>query len=199
MSSCFNFRNHTQKYCVIAFFNPLIRNTSLMQCTGTLCLHALSIRKYWVINIKKFWEYNICQIYSRTTAIDFFLVKNNLNEHKIYCNFWFLIEKILRNLSRLLRNLRNLSSLLCNLPYLSLLNSFVFLSKFSVSLKSLDNYFFRWFAYKSLFRSFLVLINYNMCSSNHFSTSSRFPRFSGIRFSGSRLFRVWVQVLEVAE
>ena len=129
----------------------------------------------------------------------FFWLKIILNEHKIYCNFWFLIEKILRNLSRLLRNLRNLSSLLCNLTYLSLLNSFVFLSKFSVSLKSLDNYFFRWFAYKSLFRSFLVLINYNMCSSNHFSTSSRFPRFSGIRFSGSRLFRVWVQVLEVAE
>ena len=116
-----------------------------------------------------------------------FLVKNHLNEHKIYCNFRFLIEKILKNLSRLLRNLRNLSSLLCNLTYLSLLNSFVFLSRFSVSLKSLDNYFFRWFAYKSLFRSFSVLINYNMCSFNHFSTSSRFPRFSG-----SRYFRVRV-------
>ena len=56
------------------------------------------------------------------------------------------------------------------------------LSRFSVSLKSLDNYFFRWFAYKSLLSRFSVLINYNMSSSNHFSTSSYFPRFSGSRF-----------------
>ena len=121
------------------------------------------------------------------------LVKNHLNEHKIYCNFWFLIEKSFRNLSSLLRNL----------TYLSLLNSFLFLSRFSVSLKSLDNYFFRWFAYKSVLSRFSVLINYNMWSSNHFSTSSRFPRFSGSRFftvqvlqdpgfSGSSFFRIQV-------
>ena len=107
----------------------------------------------------------------------FSLVKNHLNEHKIYCNFLFLIEK----------SLRNLSSLLHSLTYLSPLNSFLFLCRFAVSLKSLDNYFFRRFAYESLFRRFSVLINY-MWSSNHFSTSSRFPRFSGSRF-----FRIQVQ------
>ena len=86
------------------------------------------------------------------------------------------------------KTLRNLSSLLCNLSYLSLLNSFLFLSRFSVSLKSLDNYFFRWFAYKSLFIRFSVLISYNLCPSNHLSISSCFPCFSGSRF-----FRFWVQ------
>ena len=85
------------------------------------------------------------------------------------------------------KTFRNLSSLLRNLTYLSLLNSFLFLSRFSVSLKSLDNYFFRWFAYKSLLSRFSVLISYNMCSSNHFSISSRFPCFSRSRF-----FRVLV-------
>ena len=98
---------------------------------------------------------------------------------------------------------RNLSNLLRSLTYLSLLNSFLFLSRFSVSLKSLENYFFRWFAYKSLLRRFSVLISYNICSSNHFSISSRFPCFSRSRFfrvqvfqgpdfSGSRFFRVQV-------
>ena len=83
--------------------------------------------------------------------------------------------------------------------YLSLLNSFLFLSRFSVSLKSLDNYFFRWFAYKSLLSRFSVLISYNMWSSNHFSISSHFPCFSGSRFSGSGSgSRDRVQVLEAA-
>ena len=109
------------------------------------------------------------------------------------------------------KTFRNLSSLLRNLNYLSLLNSFLFLSRFPVSLKSLDNYFFRWFTYKSLFSRFSVLISYNMWSSNHFSISSCFPCFSGSRFfrvqvfqgpgSGSRVqgsgpgsrSRVWVQ------
>ena len=109
----------------------------------------------------------------------FSLVKNHLNEHQIYCNFWFPIEKSLRNLSSLLRNL----------SYLSLLNSYLFLSRFSVSLKSLDSYFFRWFAYRSLLRRFSVLIKYNLWSSNHFSTSSRFPRFSGSRFLKVQVFQ----------
>ena len=98
---------------------------------------------------------------------------------------------------------RNLSSLLRSVTYISLLNSFLFLSRFSVSLKSLDNYFFRCFAYKSLLSRFSVLISYNTCSSNHFSISSRFPYFSrskifrvhvfqGPGFSGSRFFRVQV-------
>ena len=80
---------------------------------------------------------------------------------------------------------RNLSSLLRNLTYLSLLNSFLFSSRFSVSLKSLDNNFFRWFAYKSFLSRFSALISYNMWFSNLFSISSRFPCFSGSRFSGS--------------
>ena len=93
---------------------------------------------------------------------------------------------------------RNLSSLLRNLTCLSLPNSFLFLSRFSVSLKSLDNYFFRWFAYKSLLSRFSVLISCgvnNMWSSNHFSISSRFPCFSKSRFFMVQVFRVWVQGL----
>ena len=120
----------------------------------------------------------------------------------------------------LLKNFQNLSSLLRNVTYLSLLNSFLFLSRFFVSLKSLDNYFFRWFAYKSLLSRFSVLISYNMCSSNHFSISTRFPCFSRSRFfmvqvfqgpgfqspgPGSRVriqdpeseSRVWMQIIEV--
>ena len=109
--------------------------------------------------------------------------------------------------------LRNLSSLLRNLTYLALLNSFLFVSRFSVCLKSLDNYLSRWFAYKSLLSRFSVLISYNLWSSNHFSISSRFPCFSRSRFFRVQVFRVqvwvwvqdpgsgsrdWVQVLEVA-
>ena len=85
------------------------------------------------------------------------------------------------------------SSLLRSLTYLSLLNSLLFLSRFSVSLKSLDNYFFRWFAYKSLFSRFSVLISYNMWSSNHFSISSCFPCFPGSRFFRVQDFQAWVQ------
>ena len=103
----------------------------------------------------------------------------------------------------LLKNFRNLSSLLRSLTYLSLLNSFLFSSRFSVSLKSLDNNFFRWFAYKSLLSRFSVLTSYNMWSSNHFSISNRFPCFSRSRFfrvqvfqspgfSGSTFFRVQI-------
>ena len=91
------------------------------------------------------------------------------------------------------KTFRNLSSLLRNLTYLSLLNSFLFLSRFSVSLKSLDNYFFRWFAYKSLLSRFSVVITYNICSSNHFSISSRFPCFSRSRFFRVLVFRDQVQ------
>ena len=90
------------------------------------------------------------------------------------------------------------------------MNSFLFLNRFSVSLKSLNNYFLRGFAYKSFLNRFSVLINNIMWSSNHYSTSSCFPRFSGPRFSsfpvfqgpgfpGFRFFNVRVQVLEVAK
>ena len=54
------------------------------------------------------------------------------------------------------KTFRNLSNLLRNLTYLSLLNSFLLLSRFSASLKSLDNCFFRWFAYKSLLSRFII-------------------------------------------
>ena len=68
------------------------------------------------------------------------------------------------------------------------MNSFLFLSRFFVSLKGLNNYFFIRFAYKSLLNRFPLLINYIIGSSNHFSTSSCFPLFLGSRF-----FRVRVQ------
>ena len=82
--------------------------------------------------------------------------------------------------------------------YLFIISEFIFI------LKCLpNNYFFRWFAYKSLLSRFSVLISYNMCSCNHFSISSRFQCFSRSRFfrvqvfqgpgfSGSRFFRVQV-------
>ena len=115
---------------------------------------------------------------------------------KNYCNWFLKSSKWTKNLLQFFicywKNFRNLSSLLRSLTYLSLLNSFLFLSRFSVSLKSLDNYFFGWFAYKSLLSRFSVLISYSIWSSNHFSISSRFPCFSGSRS------RVRVQVLEVA-
>ena len=88
----------------------------------------------------------------------------------------------------LLKNFQKLIKFITQ-SYLSLLNSFLFLSRFSVSLKSLDNYFFRWFAYKSLFSRFSVLISYNMWSSNHFSISGCFPCFSGSRFFRFQVFQ----------
>ena len=79
--------------------------------------------------------------------------------------------------------------------YLSLLNSFLFPSRFSVSLKSLDNNFLRWFAYQSLLAIFSVLISY-MWSSNHFSIPSRFPCFSRSKFFRVQVF--WVKVFQGA-
>ena len=111
-----------------------------------------------------------------------------------------------------LKNFQKIIKFITQSYLFTLLNSFLFLSRFSVTLKSLDNYFFRWFTQKSLFSRFSVLISYNMWPFNHFSISSCFPGFSG---SGSRVqgpgsasrtrvqgpgsgSRVWVQVLEVA-
>ena len=92
----------------------------------------------------------------------------------------------------LLKNFQKLIKFITQ-SYLSLLNSFLFLSRFSVSLKSLDNYFFRWFAYKFLFSRFSVLISYNMWSSNHFSISNCFPCFPGPRFFRVQVFQARVQ------
>ena len=72
--------------------------------------------------------------------------------------------------------------------YLLLLNSILFLSRFYVSLKSLNNYFFR-FSYKSLLNRLPVLIDYIMWSSNHFSISSCFLHFSGSRFFKVQVFQ----------
>ena len=99
----------------------------------------------------------------------------NIKSTAIFISYW----KIFRNLSSLLRSL----------TYLSLLNSFLYLSRFSVPLKSLDNYFFRWFAYKSVLSRFSVLKSYNMWSSNHFSISSCLPCFSGSRFFRVQVFQ----------
>ena len=71
-----------------------------------------------------------------------YLIKKYLNVRSIYYNNSFFIEKIFWNLS----------SLLHSLTYLSLLYLFLLLvlSTFPVFLKSFNNYFFRWLAYKSL-------------------------------------------------
>ena len=63
------------------------------------------------------------------------LVKKHLNKHIIYYNFLFLVKN----------SFTNLSSLINHLTYLSLFNSFLFLSRFSVSLNSVNNSFFRRF------------------------------------------------------
>ena len=107
-----------------------------------------------------------------------------------------------------LRNAFETYQVYYSLTFLSLLNSILLLSTFSVFLKSLSNYFFRWLTYKSLLSRFSVLISHTMWPSNLFSVSSCFQRFSwsrffrvqvfqGLGFSGSRS-RVQVQVLEVA-
>ena len=73
------------------------------------------------------------------------------------CNC-FLLSLVKKHLTRhIIYNVcfRNWPSILHILIYLSLLNSFLFLSRFSVSLKSLNNYIFRRFAYKSLLKGCL--------------------------------------------
>ena len=105
-----------------------------------------------------------------------------------------------------------LGSLFLNFTCLSLLNSFLLLSRFSVFLKSLSNYFCRWLAFKSFLSRFLVLINYTKWSSFLFVYSAithvfHGPGFAGFSFFRVRIFlssgpgsrsRLWVKVLEVA-
>ena len=89
--------------------------------------------------------------------------------------------------------------------YLSHLNSFLLSSRFSVSQKSLDNYFFKWFAYKSLLSRFSVIICVLLIIFPQPAVSHVFqgPGFSVSRFfsvqvfqcpgsSGSRFFRFQV-------
>ena len=105
------------------------------------------------------------------------LVKKHLNEHIMYYNFSFLIEKSFGNLSSLLHN-----------QFIAF-EFILFLSRFSVSLKSLNNYFFRRFAYKSLLNRFSVLINYVMRSSNLFLHPAVSHVFQGPGFLRSMFFR----------
>ena len=103
------------------------------------------------------------------------LVKKHRNEYIIYNNSSFLIEKWFLNLP----------SLLHNLTYLSLLNSFLPLRTFSVFLRSLNNYFFRWPACKSLLSRFSELRSY-MWSSNLFFCIQLFSTFFMVQiFQGS--------------
>ena len=103
------------------------------------------------------------------------LIKRHLNEHIIYRHFSFLIQK----------SFLNLLSLLHNLTYLPLLDSFLFLSTFSVFLKSLNNNFFQ-MAYLQVCS---VLINCTMRSSFFLHPAVSYV-FHGPGFSGSRFFKV---------
>ena len=108
------------------------------------------------------------------------LVKKHLDEDIIiYYNFSYLNENSFRNLSSWLHTQHS---------YFFLLNLFLLLSTFSVFLKSLNIYFFRWLAYKSLLSRFSVLIVYIIWFSSLFSTSSCFPRFSWSRFFRIQVF-----------
>ena len=62
----------------------------------------------------------------------------------------------------------------------------IFLSTFSVFL---NDYFFKWLAYKSLLSRFSVLINYIVWSYNLFSISSCFWRFSWFRVFKVQVFQ----------
>ena len=95
----------------------------------------------------------------------------------------------------LLKSFWKLSSLLRSLSYLSLLSLFLLLvlSTFPVFLKSLNNYFFRWLAYKSLLAEFYCyIISCNMWSSNLFVCIQHvfgFPRFWIPTFFMSQVFQ----------
>ena len=113
------------------------------------------------------------------------LVKKYQNEHIICYTFLFLIEK----------SFWKMSSLLHYLTYLSLLNSFLLLSTFSVFMKNLNNFFS-----DGLFTSFFL------ADFQSFFCIQLFPRFSWSRFFriqiflcssflGSRFFWVRVQGL----
>ena len=119
-------------------------------------------------------------------------VKKHLNQHIIYHNYSFLIEK----------SFWNLSNLLHNLTYLLLLNSFLFLGTFSVFLKTPQQLFFQ----MAGLQVSSVLINCTMWSSylflhpafSHVFHSPGFLRvqvFQGPGFSVSRFFWFRVQGL----
>ena len=103
----------------------------------------------------------------------------------------------------------NLLQFFISQSYLFIAFEFILLlSTFSGFLKILNNYFFRWLAYKSLLSRFSVLISYTMWYFNLFSAFNCFQRFSWSRFFRVQFFlgpgfsesrsMVWVQVLERA-
>ena len=111
------------------------------------------------------------------------LIKKHLNEHITYNNFSFLTDQ----------SFWNLSSLLHNLTYLSLLNSFLFLSTFSVFLENLNNYFpngllTSLFSVNKLY--YVVFLSF-FCI-QLFPTFFRVLVFQGPGFLGSRFFRLQV-------
>ena len=131
-----------------------------------------------------------------------YLVKKHLyvcsNNYKVS----FLIEKHIK----FLKHIKFITQF-----YLFIAFEFIFtlslllLSTFPVFLQSLNNYFFRWLAYKSLLAE-IQRYNKLYCVSNLFLTSSYFPSFSKARFFRVQVFlgpgpgsrsRVWVQILEV--
>ena len=106
----------------------------------------------------------------------------NLNKPIIYHDFYFLLKKVLET---------------CQVYYtifFIVLNLFLFVSTFSAFL---NDYFFRWLAYKSLSR-FSVLINLFSDLTIFFLYPAVSHVFHGPGYFGSKS-RVWVQVLEVAQ
>ena len=119
-----------------------------------------------------------------------------------YCCNCFLVSLVKKNFHLVLKKL--LETYLQNLIYLWLLNSFLFLSRFSVFLKSpAVTTFSNWFLYKSCLSRFLVLINCTMYSSFYIQLFSTFfivkvfqgPGFSGPKFLEFRFFKVQVYSL----
>ena len=118
--------------CIIACFNPLIRKHVTHAMYTNAMDTCLEYKKKtnplssvgWMVKDMSEWLMldllkNCCNCFLLS------LDNKYLNEHTIYYNFSFLIEK----------SFWNLSSLLHNLTYLSLSDSFLFLSTFSVFLK----------------------------------------------------------------
>ena len=112
------------------------------------------------------------------------LVKKCLNEHIIYYNFSFLVEKIFWNLSLLFRNLTDISW-----------NSLFFLRP-TFFLKSLNNYFFR-NAWLEVFSSQISSVNkFVLCGLlTYFLHAAISQVFHGPGYSESRFF--WVQFSRV--
>ena len=117
--------------------------------------------------------------------------------------FIFLLNPLSTNPIKWWNTLKQFVS---NLPtnWLSVFHHFVNLtfkglSTYSVFLRSFNNYFCRWLAYKSLQKRFSLLTNYTMWSSNLFlciyslPLHSFFPRFSWFRFFRVQVF-YWVRV-----